>query len=81
MTKEIMIDGERVDWKSLREQKEALIWLRTACRGRDNKQWKSWFEALTGILNLLDYIQDQAAEVQGEEAVFGYSASDSWVKE
>ncbi len=64
----IMIDLSKVDWKLLREQKYALIDLlesiikRSANKNRD---------VTGGIINLLDDIQDQAAEQIGEEKVFG----------
>lgn len=48
-----------VNWGLLRQQKERLI----ALAEEDDD--------LTGIVNLLDAIQDQAAERLGEQAVFG----------
>lgn len=55
----IMIDLSAVDWNLLRQQKHALI------------QARATSEPLAGLVHLLDNIQDQAAKILGEKAVFG----------
>jgi hypothetical protein len=62
----VPIDLYRVDWGLLREQKLTLVNLRE--NGRYGRQMG---QDLQGILHLLDNIQDQAALVLGELAVFG----------
>jgi len=59
----VTIDLSNVDWELLREQKEWLISTNSFIRYKT--------ELGDGLLHLLDDIQDQAAEVLGEEAVFG----------
>jgi hypothetical protein len=54
---EITVDVSGLDWELLREQKEFLLSLKN--------------DYAAGLVSLLDTIQDQAAEVLGEWAVFG----------
>jgi hypothetical protein len=61
----VMVDLQEVDWVLLRQQKTTLVAL--TCLPR----MKAHEEYLEGLINLLDYIQDEAAEILGEEAVFG----------
>lgn len=56
-----------VDWALLREQKRELV--EAAYSGRPID-----VEAATGLVNLLDAIQDDAAREFGEDAVFGHLA-------
>jgi hypothetical protein len=69
----IPVDVSKVDWALLRKQKEALI----AAAGVTSKRQplatikKVDADAFEGLLNLLDHIQDSAATVLGEKAVFG----------
>jgi hypothetical protein len=69
----IQVDVSKVDWALLRKQKEALI----AAAGVTSKRQPLKTikhidaEAFEGLLNLLDHIQDSAATVLGEKAVFG----------
>ena len=60
-----------INWELLRTQKKQLthdIW--------ENKEWGNYARAssLEGILQMIDIIQDQAAEKIGEEEVFGVLA-------
>ena len=57
--------GLAVDWDLLRRQKAHLLALAAAGSVVSGK------EHLDGVISLLDDIQDQAAEVLGEQAVFG----------
>ena len=63
---EVPVLLRNVDWALLRAQKgelfELTTWDRTPEATRD---------AALGIISLLDAVQDQAAEVLGEECVFG----------
>ena len=63
--KKVVVDLSKVDWKMLRKQK---IILDNLSYGRLEKEEVG---ALVGMVNLLDNIQDQAAEQIGEEKVFG----------
>ena len=62
------VDLSGVDWKMLRRQKESLLRAISVVDVHINKKCQ---EDLTGILHLLDDIQDQAADRLGESAVFG----------
>ena len=57
----VLINADEVDWESLREQKEYLL--------RHNSHWGS--DHLDGLINFIDFIQDEVATVLGDEAVFG----------
>lgn len=57
--------GLNVDWEQLRTQKARLVEL------ADPRSELGGDADLAGIINLLDDIQNQAAEVLGEQAVFG----------
>lgn len=59
-----MINFNTIDWKLLRKQKITLIEQISSCKPSSS-------ENLEGILNLLDYIQDSAAEELGDKIVFG----------
>ena len=65
---EIQVNLSQVDWQLLRKQKQALVEV-------IHQQSKDFSPAvmnhLTGLLHLLDHIQDEAAKVLGEKAVFG----------
>jgi len=64
--KSIMIEVGGTDWKLLREQKLKLISMRLSIRPPNDT-----VDVLDGIVNLIDNIQDQAAEQIGENKVFG----------
>lgn len=57
-----------IDWEALREQKTVLL---AQIEVLNHRGLSHQSDHLTGILNLIDAIQDQAAEQIGEEAVFG----------
>ena len=57
----IMVDVGGVDWTILRKQKHYLV---TMSMDDDD-------ENIEGLINFLDTIQDQAADVIGENEVFG----------
>lgn len=61
----LMYDMWGIDFEELRKQKAALLDTLTATKNRKTK------ERLMGLLHLLDDMQDAAAEVLGDEAVFG----------
>ena len=56
-----------IDWKELREQKRHLAGI---LMGKNSSITAKQGEAIEGILNLLDCIQDEAALELGEEVVF-----------
>ena len=56
-----------IDWAELKKQKQTLLNI----MDRDNVTVEEEND-LTGILNVLDYVQDEAATLIGETAVFGY---------
>jgi len=64
----VMANLSGVDWKLLRRQKESLLRAISVVDAHISKKCQ---EDLTGILHLLDDIQDQAADRLGESAVFG----------
>ena len=64
----VTVELDNVDWKMLRKQKETL--LETITNPRITLSDKAR-EDLTGILHLLDLVQDQAAEHLGEQTVYG----------
>ena len=57
-----------IDWPLLRQQKVHLL---SAIDNASNYSDQAECEGLTGILHLLDAIQDAAAEDFGEDIVFG----------
>lgn len=63
---EVPVVLRNVDWVALRQQKETLV--RLASEGAISS---GEAECLDGVVHLLDHLQDQAAEVLGEECVFG----------
>lgn len=69
----VNIDCGSIDWVDLVKQKATLIDL--ACIAEDREG-----DHIDGILNLIDYIQDVAAETLGDRAVFGkdFEESDSF---
>jgi len=78
---EVKVNVDKVDWKLLQEQKRALLKAITAEEvklssgaptAKDDKVQKT-IDGLSGILNLLDDVQDQVADQLGEEVVFGES--------
>jgi len=63
------LDESRIDWKALRVQKMYLLHLSNNRKMTHNEQ-----AAIEGLINLLDYIQDQAvaSETVDENIVFTY---------
>ena len=57
------VDVSNVDWKLLRQQKSTLLALCPTTRRE--------YDAFIGVVHLIDYIQDKAAEQLGEYKVFG----------
>ena len=57
-----------IDWKELRKQKRHLI---DIVMGKDSSITAKQGEAIEGILNLLDCIQDEAALELSDKVVFG----------
>ena len=62
--KQCVIDLTNTDWKLLCKQKSKVEKLNSNLDTKDQKH-------LDGILNFLDYIQDEAAKQIGENIVFG----------
>lgn len=71
--KRVVFDVGDVDWKMLREQKAALVELRGECDRRGDARTVE----LDGLVHLLDFLQDEAAKVVGEESVFGAREGDA----
>ena len=68
----VTIDFSNVDWKLLRSQKLILLAHMDGVQVTGVATTDSPIvRALQGIIYLLDDIQDQAAEIIGEETVFG----------
>ncbi len=65
------IDLSRTDWKLLRKQKEQLVSLELLVLDADNKNDQHFIEAIDGLLNWIDDIQDQAAKQLGNKKIFG----------
>ena len=67
MTKiRVTVDVTNIDWRQLRAQKADVVVRIDIAKAAGRN-----IDDLRGLLHLLDHIQDQAAEVLGEEAVFG----------
>ena len=62
---------EETDWSLLRDQKETLLGILRKFHKKENLLPQNEREALDGIVNFLDSVQDAAAEEIGEETVFG----------
>ena len=62
---DIMLDSDKIDWVMLREQKANMSTLLSRPKDRN------LCSTVEGILSLIDYIQDQAADVMSEEEIFG----------
>lgn len=72
----LMIPVDRIGWKELRKQKQVLadiVW--------DRKTGGQVADAVDGIISFLDYVQDGAAEILGEEPVFGKDCTENGGKE
>jgi len=61
--KAVMVDVAKADWADIRRQKRMLF--RVVRRNGPER------EAFEGLLSFLDDIQDQAAAILGNKAVFG----------
>jgi hypothetical protein len=66
----VLVNLSKVDWKMLQNQKGELLELRRRLECKPGKQNELDAATLTGIIHLLDEIQDQAAEQIGTENVF-----------
>lgn len=66
----VLVDLSKVDWELLREQKLDLTQMFSDLAAK-SPSLVELRERLDGVLSLLDDIQDQAAEVLGEDVVFG----------
>lgn len=63
---------EGVDWDLLRQQKNHLVTVLNESNDQaDIRLTSDQRDGLDGILNLLDFIQDRAADMMGEVVVFG----------
>jgi hypothetical protein len=63
--KKVIVDVSKINWKLLRKQKSTLIELlnrKVSLKEKDH---------IDGIIAMVDYIQDWAAEILGEKDVFG----------
>jgi len=60
----MVINMKNLDWEALRKQKLTLLNVIDTVSGTTE-------EDLTGIVHLIDHIQDEAAKQVGEETVFG----------
>ena len=58
----------KIDWKELRQQKRHLA---AILMGKNSNITAKQGEAIEGILNLLDCIQDEAALELSDKVVFG----------
>jgi len=67
MKKPFTLDAADIDWDLLRGQKADLNEALVSDAALTPKAQLS----VSGIVELLDYMQDEAAKVIGEEAVFG----------
>jgi len=68
---DILINIVNTDWKELRKQKVSLIEAAKYFSGAGSKRLSEYEEHLTGILHLIDHIQDEAAKQLGDKIVFG----------
>ena len=68
----VFVDVGDVNWRELSGQKDTLVFIR-----RVYQSGSSIDEDLSGIIHLLDYIQDEAAKTLGEETVFPELMGDS----
>ena len=71
---------DQTDWTLLREQKVILseilteyhkLYHKLGMKKKANEKNVKRFSAIEGIVNLLDHIQDAAANEIGEEKIFG----------
>lgn len=67
MSDMVFVDVSGIDWKLLREQKAVLYEIAESGNQRQR-------DAAEGLLSLLDDLQDKAAEILGDGAVFGVRA-------
>jgi hypothetical protein len=70
MPEAVTITLENVNWRRLRHQKQALVDVLETCTINDFTTVAE-DKHLTALLHLIDHVQDQAALVLGETAVFG----------
>jgi hypothetical protein len=66
-----IVDLSRTDWKLLRKQKKRLANLELVVLDHDKEEDQTYFDAIDGVLNWIDDIQDQAAKQLGDKKVFG----------
>lgn len=65
----LLIDVGNIDWAMLRAQKETLLQARD--RLLSGCVESPCADALTGLLHLIDHVQDEAVHTIGEQAIFG----------
>jgi hypothetical protein len=70
MKKPFTLDAAEVDWDLLREQKADLNEALVSGAALTPKAQSS----VSGIVELLDYMQDEAEKAIGETAVFGHAS-------
>jgi len=70
MARRVVVDLSRVDWDLLRRQKAILVNLAATAEHVTTRRDR---EAVEGIIELIDHIQDETAIALGEKAVFGKS--------
>jgi hypothetical protein len=66
----VEVDLGRVNWPLLQSQKAALLELRRRLECKPGKQSEIEVKALSGVIHLIDAIQDQAADQIGSKNVF-----------
>jgi hypothetical protein len=71
LKKRVVVDITNTNWKRLREQKLALLNIRKVIDDEDGGEITATVDDIQGVIHFLDYVQDSAAEVLGEKAVFG----------
>jgi len=70
LAQRVVMDLSRVDWDLLRRQKTILVELAASPQRVTTRRDR---EAIEGVINLLDHIQDETAIALGERTVFGRS--------
>jgi len=69
------LDASLIDFEEMRRQKTVLFTQELAANNRYERKGRGedldTAEAISGILNFLDYMMDEAEKVVGFEAVFG----------
>ncbi len=77
LSPKVMVDMGKTNWELLKKQKEALllaIGFGVNIGGYTPDPLLE--EAVGGVVNLIDHIQDEASKILGEEVVFGKMTED-----